>query len=154
MNQFTEETVVQLREATWKYKLLIIKGQHDLESKCGWELLQQLDPDSQKIDNTTFASAFYPRDGIVVSEEISWSNSAKPSKVLRYVQAAINYVEVPDAGSFMFIGKGAQDDPRYGKPGLNMGDSNLNQYYSKPLADAEFEAGRTRFHWWHTDGTY
>lgn len=54
----------------------------------------------------------------------------------------------------MFIGKGPQDDPRYGKPGLNMGDSNFNQYYSKVLSDNDFEAGRTRFHWWHTDGTY
>jgi hypothetical protein len=54
----------------------------------------------------------------------------------------------------VFIGKGPQDDPRYGKAGVNMGDSNFNQYYSKPLADADFEAGRTRFHWWHVDGTY
>lgn len=55
----------------------------------------------------------------------------------------------------MFIGKGFQgDDPRYGKPELDMGDSNFNQYYSKPLADVDFEAGRTRFHWWHMDGTF
>ncbi|RMZ67965.1 alpha-ketoglutarate dependent xanthine dioxygenase [Pyrenophora seminiperda CCB06] len=125
--------VKQLRQATWEHKLLIIKGQKDLEPKRGWELLQQLDPDSKKIDNTTFARAFYPKDGIV---------------------AAIKYVEVPDAGAFVFIGKGPQDDPRYGKPGLNMGGTNFNQYYSKPLADADFEAGKTRFHWWHTDGTY
>jgi hypothetical protein len=62
------------------------------------------------------------------------------------VQAAINYVEVPDAGAFVFIGKGPQDDSRYGKPGLNMGDTNFNQYYQKPLADADFRAGKTRFH--------
>lgn len=54
----------------------------------------------------------------------------------------------------MFVGKGLQDDPRYGKPGLNMGDSNFNQYYSNPLTDEDFESGRTRFHWWHTDGMY
>lgn len=54
----------------------------------------------------------------------------------------------------MFIGKGPQGHPRYGKPGLDMGDDNFNQYYSKPLSDADFEAGRTRFHWWSTDGTY
>jgi hypothetical protein len=61
--------VAQLRKATWEHKLLIIKGQHDLEPKRGWQLLQQLDPDSKKIDNTTFARAFYPKDGIVVSTE-------------------------------------------------------------------------------------
>jgi len=99
---------VQLQKATWEHKLLIIKGQKDLEPKRGWELLQKLDPDSKKIDNTTFARAFYPKDGIV---------------------AAINYVEVPEAGAFVFIGKGPQDDPKYGKPGLNMGDTNFNQYY-------------------------
>jgi hypothetical protein len=66
LNQFTEETVAQLQKATWEHKLLIIKGQHNLEPKRGWELLQQLDPDSKKIDNTTFARAFYPKDGIVV----------------------------------------------------------------------------------------
>jgi alpha-ketoglutarate-dependent taurine dioxygenase len=124
---------VQLQKATWEHKLLIIKGQKDLEPKRGWELLQKLDPDSKKIDNTTFARAFYPKDGIV---------------------AAINYVEVPEAGAFVFIGKGPQDDPKYGKPGLNMGDTNFNQYYQKPLADADFEAGKARFHWWHVDGTY
>ncbi|KAI5374118.1 hypothetical protein J4E82_007112 [Alternaria postmessia] len=133
LNQFTDETVVQLQKATWEHKLLIIKGQKDLEPKRGWELLQKLDPDSKKIDNTTFARAFYPKDGIV---------------------AAINYVEVPEAGAFVFIGKGPQDDPKYGKPGLNMGDTNFNQYYQKPLADADFEAGKARFHWWHVDGTY
>jgi hypothetical protein len=62
------------------------------------------------------------------------------------VEVAINYVQVPDAGAFVFIGKGLQDDPRYGKPGLNMGDTNSNQYYQKPLADPDFEAGKTRFH--------
>ena len=35
-----------------------------------------------------------------------------------------------------------------------MGDSNFNQYYSKPLSDEDFEAGKARFHWWHVDGTY
>jgi hypothetical protein len=35
-----------------------------------------------------------------------------------------------------------------------MGDTNFNQYYQKPLADADFEAGKARFHWWHVDGTY
>ncbi|CAI9633962.1 unnamed protein product [Alternaria burnsii] len=105
----------------------------DLEPKRGWELLQKLDQDSKKIDNSTFARAFYPKDGIV---------------------AAINYVEVPEAGAFVFIGKDPQDDPKYGKPGLDMGDTNFNQYYQKPLADADCEAGKTRFHWWHVDGTY
>ncbi|KAF2994622.1 hypothetical protein E8E13_003550 [Curvularia kusanoi] len=133
LNCVGEETVAQLRQATWEHKLLIIKGQHDLEPNRGWDLLQKLDPTSKKIDNTTFARAFYPKNAIV---------------------ANIRYVEVPDAGSFVFIGKGQQDDPRYGKPGLNMGDGNLNQYYSKPLSDSEFEAGRTRFHWWSTDGTF
>ncbi|CAN9161587.1 unnamed protein product [Alternaria sp. RS040] len=111
LNRFTDETVALPK---------------DLEPKRGWELLQKLDPDSKKIDNSTFARAFYPKDGIV---------------------AAINYVEVPEAGAFVFIGKDPQDDPKYGKPGLDMGDTNFNQYYQKPLADADCEAGKTRFHW-------
>jgi hypothetical protein len=59
--------VAQLRKATWEHKLLVVRGQTNLEPKRGWELLQQLDPDSLKIDNTTFARAFYPKDALVVS---------------------------------------------------------------------------------------
>lgn len=59
--------MAELRKATWEHNLLVIKGQHNLEPKRGWDLLQQLDPDSEKRDNTTFARAFYPNDAIVVS---------------------------------------------------------------------------------------
>jgi hypothetical protein len=74
--------VAQLRKATWEYKLLVIKGQHELEPKRGWELLQQLDPNSVKLDNTTFARAFYPKDAIVVSAKRDIINTTKPGEVL------------------------------------------------------------------------
>ncbi|KAG9193978.1 hypothetical protein G6011_04013 [Alternaria panax] len=133
LNYFTEETVAQLRKATWEHKLLIIKGQHDLTPKRGWDLLQQFDPEVVIRDNDEWARKTHPGEEIVDS---------------------FRAIMVPDAGSFYFRGKGPQDDPRYGKPGLNMGDTNLNQYYSVPLSDADFEAGRTRFHLWHTDGLF
>ncbi|GME37561.1 hypothetical protein GTA08_BOTSDO09485 [Neofusicoccum parvum] len=133
LNHFTAETVAQLRKATWEHKLVIIKGQHNLEPRRNWDLLQQLDPEAAAVDIDEFSGAFYPNDALV---------------------PIIHHVRVPDSGFFVFVGKGAQDDPRHGKPGLDMGGSNFNQYYSNPLADADFEAGRTRFHWWHADGTF
>lgn len=62
----------------------------------------------------------------------------------------MNYVKGPEAGSFEFISKSAQNDPRYGQSGLNIGDSTFNQQYGKLLADADFEARRTRFYRRHT----
>ncbi|KAL6152737.1 hypothetical protein ACJBU6_07917 [Exserohilum turcicum] len=134
LNHFTPEIAAQLRKATWEHGLLVIKGQHNLEQKRSWELLQELDPDCVKINNDEFARLFYTKDKLV---------------------ANIKGVEVPDAGAFLFIGKGPQEDEKYGKPGLDMGNVNLHQYYySVPLSDEDFEAGRTRFHWWHHDATY
>lgn len=67
LNHFTPEIAAQLRKATWEHGLLVIKGQHNLEQKRSWELLQELDPDCVKINNDEFARLFYTKDKLVVS---------------------------------------------------------------------------------------
>ena len=80
--------------------------------------------------------------------------TADCSKALMFIKDSFQAIKVPDAGLFYFIGKGPQDDPRYGKPGLDMGDASVSHYYSVPLSDEDFEAGRTRFHVWYMNGMY
>jgi hypothetical protein len=76
------------------------------------------------------------------------------SRALTSIKDSFQAIKVPDAGLFYFIGKGPQNDPRYGKPGLDMGDASVSHYYSVPLSDEDFEAGRTRFHVWYMNGMY
>jgi hypothetical protein len=59
--------VAQLRKATLEHKLLIVKGQHDLEQKRSFEFLQQLDPTGINCDVDTISRALYPKDALVVS---------------------------------------------------------------------------------------
>ncbi|KAH7550867.1 hypothetical protein BM1_10240 [Bipolaris maydis] len=139
LNNFTKETAAQLAKATWEHKLLIVKGQHDLKPKRAWELLQALDPEIINMSDDELADLFHPHQ---------WF------RVLTYIKDGFRSQKVPDAGLFYFIGKGPQDDPRYGKPGLDMGDTKLSPVYSVPLSDEDFEAGRTRFHVWYMNGYY
>ncbi|KAG9189244.1 hypothetical protein G6011_06112 [Alternaria panax] len=133
LNNFTEDIVAQLEKATWEHKLIIIKGQNDLKPKRAWELLQALDPEMIIEDQDDLMNCFHPH---------------------QWFRDSFRAIKVPDGGLFYFIGKGPQDDPRYGKPGLDMGDANVSHYYSVPLSDEDFEAGRTRFHVWYMNGFY
>jgi len=45
-------------------------------------LLQQLDPNSEKMDNVAFARLFYPKDALVVSSKKKTSNTAKQDMAL------------------------------------------------------------------------
>ncbi|KAB2102115.1 hypothetical protein AG0111_0g9554 [Alternaria gaisen] len=133
LNNFTEEIVAELEKAIWEHKLVIIKRQHDLKPKRAWELLQALDPEMIIEDDDKLMDLFHPH---------------------QWFRDSFQAIKVPDAGLFYFIGKGPQNDPRYGKPGLDMGDASVSHYYSVPLSDEDFEAGRTRFHVWYMNGMY
>lgn len=66
LNHVTDATVAKLREAIWRHKLVIVRGQNELEPKRNWALLQRLDPEAPKMDLDEFARSFYPRDMLVV----------------------------------------------------------------------------------------
>lgn len=59
-----------------------------------------------------------------------------------------------DDGEVLTIGKGYQGDDHYGKKNFDMGKADFLYYYAKPLSEEDFENGKTRWHWWHLDGTF
>lgn len=49
LNHLSDEDLAALREATHKYQLVMIKGQHDLDPVKHWDLITRLDPDAPNV---------------------------------------------------------------------------------------------------------
>lgn len=49
LNDISNEDLASLKEATHRYQLVMIKGQHDLDPVKHWELITRLDPEAQQV---------------------------------------------------------------------------------------------------------
>jgi xanthine dioxygenase len=49
LNNLVDEDVTRLKEATHKYKVIVIKNQHNLEPIKHWELVTRLDPTAKQV---------------------------------------------------------------------------------------------------------
>jgi xanthine dioxygenase len=63
----TDKELSVLKEAIWKHKLLIIKGQKSLEPKKQWEFMLRLDPEAPQTTPELFMKDFHPEgEGLLV----------------------------------------------------------------------------------------
>lgn len=65
LNNVTDEDIQRLKEATYKYKVIIIKGQHDLEPINQWNLMTRLDPTAQQVHGHGKVKDFQKTGGLL-----------------------------------------------------------------------------------------
>ncbi|KAK8190975.1 alpha-ketoglutarate dependent dioxygenase [Phyllosticta capitalensis] len=137
LNNVDDNTIAQLRDEIWKNKMVVVKNQRALEPRKQWELMKRLDPAAPAISRQETAYSFYP-----------------PETTGNNLFGILSYISVLDDGEVLTIGKGYQGDDHYGKKNFDMGKADFLYYYAKPLSEEDFENGKTRWHWWHLDGTF
>ncbi|KAL0936250.1 alpha-ketoglutarate dependent xanthine dioxygenase [Colletotrichum truncatum] len=127
----TDEDLSDLKSLVWKYKLLIIKGQNNLEPIKQWELIARLDPEAGPQNPELFMKDFHPDGGGILK--------------MRGVTG------VPGAENVHVIGKGYQGHDHYGLKDLNLNKSFSYENHHPFLPHEELERGHTRFQGWHFD---
>ncbi|KAI9742918.1 MAG: hypothetical protein M1818_003647 [Claussenomyces sp. TS43310] len=129
LNSLSDEDLQVLKEATYKYKVIIIKAQHDLEPINQWNLVTRLDPTAPQIYGHGSMEQFKKTGGMLSQYNVSC---------------------IPSAPTVRLIGKGYQGPDNYGVKDFHaVGPS--NDFHAYPPTEEAFEAGNTQFQRWHMD---
>ena len=132
LNGISTADVNTLRRAIWTHKVLVIKGQKDLDPKKHWELVTRLDPDAPQIHSHGDVATFNKKGGVLTK--------GRP------------IIGIPGAENVRLIGKGYQGEDHYGIKNLNIEKCLTHlDFHADKQADEEFERGNTRFQRWHID---
>ncbi|KAH7026807.1 alpha-ketoglutarate dependent dioxygenase [Macrophomina phaseolina] len=132
LNHITDGDLSTLRDAIWRHKVVVIKGQESFTPQNNWRLLQSLDPEAAVPSLEEYAQFFHP--------------TAEP------IIANLKRVSIPGAGLIHVMGKGYQGKDHWGVKELDIGEMYAFDYYATPLSEDDFENGVSRFQAWHMDG--
>ncbi|OLN89757.1 putative dioxygenase C576.01c-like protein 6 [Colletotrichum chlorophyti] len=127
----TDEDVEAIKQAIWKHKLIIIKGQQQMEPIKQWELCCRLDPGAPRSSHELFMKDFHP----------------KGEGQLKRI--GVNCI--PGAENVHLVGKGYQGEDHYGVKDKTISIAYMRDFQWSPIPDEEFEKGFTRFQGWHLD---
>lgn len=125
-----DDDVAKLKETIWTHKVIVVKGQKDLDPKKHWELVTRFDPDATQVHSHGTVDAFNKKGGML----------AKAREVHG----------IPGAENVRLIGKGYQGEDHYGLKNLTVRGLS-NDFHADKLADEDFDKGLTRFQRWHID---
>ncbi|KAB8233026.1 TauD/TfdA dioxygenase family protein [Aspergillus alliaceus] len=118
------DDVNSLREAVWRHKVIIVKGQHNLDPKNQWDLIRRLDPETKDEGK----SLNDHRNGLLFRARC-----------------------FPGAGNVRLFGKGFQGEDHYGMKNRTITRWLNHDWHVSPPPKEAFESGITRFQRWHFD---
>ncbi|KAK5108471.1 hypothetical protein LTR62_008289 [Meristemomyces frigidus] len=130
LNTISLTDVQHLKEAIWTHKVVIVKGQKDLDPKKQWELVTRFDPNAPQVHSHGDIKTFQAKGGML----------SKSRQV----------VGIPGAENVRLIGKGYQGEDHYGIKDMTVKGLS-NDFHAKDLPEEQFQAGHTRFQRWHID---
>ncbi|KAK5701645.1 hypothetical protein LTR97_004463 [Elasticomyces elasticus] len=130
LNNISDTDVQHLKDAVWTHKVVIVKGQKDLDPKKQWELVTRFDPEAPQVHSHGDVKTFQNKGGML----------SKSREV----------VGIPGAENVRLIGKGCQGENHYGIKNMTVRGLS-NDFHAKDLPAEQFEAGNTRFQRWHID---
>ncbi|KAK7920175.1 dioxygenase [Apiospora marii] len=131
LNNITDADVKALADAIWTHKVVVVKGQKDLAPIKQWELVTRFDPEAPQVHSHGDIKSFNKKGGVLsVAREV---------------------IGIPGAENVRLIGKGYQGADHYGIQDKTLHKALSHDFHAKPLPDAEFAAGFTRFQRWHMD---
>jgi hypothetical protein len=125
-----DDDVQHLKEAVWTHKVVVVKGQKDLEPIKQWELVTRFDPDAEQVHSHGDVKTFAAKGGMLSKSR--------------------DVFGIPGAENVRLIGKGFQGEDHYGIKNTTIKGLS-NDWHAKPLSDEDFQAGHTRFQRWHMD---
>ncbi|KAH8657842.1 alpha-ketoglutarate dependent xanthine dioxygenase [Xylariales sp. PMI_506] len=131
LNTISDDNVKALSDAIWTHKLVVVKGQKDLEPIKQWELVTRFDPTAQQVHSHGDIKTFEKKGGVL--------------------SATREVVGIPGAENVRLIGKGFQGEDHYGIKNMTIVHGLSNDFHAKKLPVEEFLAGNTRFQRWHID---
>lgn len=123
--------MAKLKEAIWTYKVVVVKGQQNLDPQKQWELVTRFDPDApSSVHSHGSVEAFNKKGGMLAKSRDVYG--------------------IPGAENVRLIGKGYQGDDHYGLKNIAIKGLS-NDFHADPPSDDVFGAGNTRFQRWHID---
>lgn len=147
LNNISDADVESLKTAIWTHKLVVVKGQKDLDPRRHWELVTRFDPDAPEVHSHGDIKTFQQKGGMLSVRE----PAAVPSRsLLTDFQRNREVHGIPGAENVRLIGKGFQGEDHFGIKNLTFRGLS-HDFHAKPLPEEEFQAGNTRFQRWHID---
>ncbi|KAL2822392.1 hypothetical protein BJX63DRAFT_426966 [Aspergillus granulosus] len=131
INNISHEDVDRLKAAVWRHKVILVKGQSDLDPKKQWELVKRLDPNANDGHSHGTLSTIRAKGGILSQGR--------------------DVVGIPGAENVRLIGKGFQGEDHFGVKNQTIERGLSNDFHAVPPPLEDFENGITRFHRWHLD---
>ncbi|KAH7021199.1 uncharacterized protein B0I36DRAFT_367631 [Microdochium trichocladiopsis] len=131
LNEISDADVKALSNLIWTHKLLVVKGQQELEPIKQWELVTRFDPTAPKVHSHGSVKTFNKEGGLL--------------------SKARDVYGIPGAENVRLVGKGYQGPDHYGLKEITVKKPLSHDWHCKPQAEGEFEAGNTRFQRWHID---
>ncbi|KXS98168.1 hypothetical protein AC578_6423 [Pseudocercospora eumusae] len=130
LNNISDADVKHLRDAIWTHKVVVVKGQHNLDPKKQWELVTRFDPDAEQVHSHGDIKTFQNKGGMLDKRREVYG--------------------IPGAENVRLIGKGYQGKDHYGLRDLDVRGLS-HDFHLKELPEEDFKAGNTRFQRWHID---
>ncbi|KIA75403.1 hypothetical protein HK57_00122 [Aspergillus ustus] len=131
INDISDEDVVRLKAAVWRHKVILVKGQQDLDPKKQWELVKKLDPNATDGHSHGSLKSFRAKGGVLAQGR--------------------EVVGIPGAENVRLIGKGFQGEDHFGIKNKTVERGLSNDFHAVPPSLEDFENGITRFQRWHID---
>ncbi|RFU29414.1 hypothetical protein B7463_g6926, partial [Scytalidium lignicola] len=131
LNNISDENVDQLRAAVWRHKVVVVKGQRNLDPKNQWELVKRLDPQATDGHSHGDLAKFRANGGLLTQGR--------------------EVVGIPGAENVRLIGKGFQCEDHFGIKNHNIERGLSNDFHAVPPSKEDFKNGITRFQRWHID---
>ncbi|KAK5724728.1 hypothetical protein LTR15_004775 [Elasticomyces elasticus] len=65
LNNISDTDVQHLKDAVWTHKVVIVKGQKDLDPKKQWELVTRFDPEAPQVHSHGDVKTFQNKGGML-----------------------------------------------------------------------------------------
>ncbi|KAL4790926.1 hypothetical protein BDV19DRAFT_393661 [Aspergillus venezuelensis] len=131
LNNISHEDVDRLKAAVWRHKVVLVKGQSNLDPKNQWDLAKRLDPNATDGHSHGNLAHIKAKGGILAQGR--------------------DVVGIPGAENVRLIGKGFQGEDHFGVKNQTIERGLSNDFHAVPPPLDDFEKGITRFHRWHLD---
>ncbi|KAL3459757.1 hypothetical protein BJX64DRAFT_301062 [Aspergillus heterothallicus] len=131
INNISHEDIDRLKAAVWRHKVVLVKGQQNLDPKKQWDLVKQLDPNATDGHSHGSLTTIRAKGGILSQGR--------------------DVVAIPGAENVRLIGKGFQGEDHFGVKNQTIERGLSNDFHAVPPPLEDFEKGITRFQRWHLD---
>ncbi|MAD84951.1 MAG: hypothetical protein CL912_18490 [Deltaproteobacteria bacterium] len=152
LNNVDDELFAALREAIYKYELVLFKGQHDLKPIEHFNFVKRFDPNAPDLHgHGTLETVRKTHKGApTLLAAVRLPNFMEFNRVLiSYPQVSTHMI--PGAPGVRLVAAGYQGKDHYGLKDIEFRTSTILNTHANPPTQEEIDAGITRFGRWHID---